>query len=502
MATSTPAGSPWRHVGERDAAVAQGTGAIVIAARDPNVAAEVALGIASALGATRRVAIADLVGEVPPLQALVTGDDPHGIVDSFLYGVSLNRIARPLPGAGTVFLLPSGTEAVATSEVYGNERWRRLAAGFQQVGALLLVVAVPGVPGFDALCAFVGAVLPVGTVALPPLGPDVLRLGPLSRDTPSRGIGAVPAGASVPTIDTPDRAARADDGAEGSAGMGAGPGAGDVAAEAAIDATVARAKAAAGDTPDRRRWRVVVVLLLLGALATAVGAFWPAIRNWLPAPIAALVSGGGQRQSAADAFAPDTAGLLAADQVQVLGRDSGAGSPEADAAGAPPVPEVVNPGDSLAAARFAIYLERANAPGAALSDPRARTLPAVAVSPVPEDGVTWYRVTVGASVARAEADSLLARLRREGFVGASAGSVLAVPYALRLELGVPATEVAARIRSWTGRGITAYGLRQGDGSATLYTGAFETPRQAALLADSLRSAGVTPELAHRTGRVF
>ena len=31
----------------------------------------------------------------PPLEALNRSDDPHGIADSFLYGVSLNRIARP-----------------------------------------------------------------------------------------------------------------------------------------------------------------------------------------------------------------------------------------------------------------------------------------------------------------------------------------------------------------------------------------------------------------------
>jgi hypothetical protein len=48
----------------------------------------------------------------------------------------------------------------------------------------------------------------------------------------------------------------------------------------------------------------------------------------------------------------------------------------------------------------------------------------------------------------------------------------------------------------------AYALRQGDGSATLYTGAFESSWQATVLADSLRAVGVAPVLVYRTGRGF
>jgi hypothetical protein len=48
----------------------------------------------------------------------------------------------------------------------------------------------------------------------------------------------------------------------------------------------------------------------------------------------------------------------------------------------------------------------------------------------------------------------------------------------------------------------AYALLQPDGSAIVYTGAFESPTQATLLADSLRALRVAPVLVYRTGRAF
>ncbi|MDQ8163630.1 MAG: hypothetical protein P3C10_13715, partial [Gemmatimonadota bacterium] len=138
----------WEMEGRRVAPLLDGLCAVVIAAVDAAAATSLALGVARAQGLRRRVAVADLIGEAPAIEALVSGDDPHGISDSFLYGVSLNKIARPMRDTDNVFLMPSGTEAVALETVYANDRWRRLAAGFHQVGALLVVVANPATPGF------------------------------------------------------------------------------------------------------------------------------------------------------------------------------------------------------------------------------------------------------------------------------------------------------------------------------------------------------------------
>src|SRR3954465_1866739 len=71
---------------------------IVVAGRDPDATADVALGIAEAQAVHRRVVLGDLLGDARRFAPLRTGDDPHGLVDAFHYGVSLSRIARPVAG--------------------------------------------------------------------------------------------------------------------------------------------------------------------------------------------------------------------------------------------------------------------------------------------------------------------------------------------------------------------------------------------------------------------
>src|SRR5207253_3687551 len=85
--------------------------AIVVLGSNPVATGRVAVGIARAQSGLRRVALGDLFAESPPIQALVTNDDPHGLVDSFLYGVSITKIAHQVPDAGELFVMPSGTHA-------------------------------------------------------------------------------------------------------------------------------------------------------------------------------------------------------------------------------------------------------------------------------------------------------------------------------------------------------------------------------------------------------
>ena len=84
----------WEDAGARLGSELDHHHAIVVLGDDVVATAEVALGIGRAQSTRRRVAVCDLLGEAPPIQALVESDDLHGIVDSFTYGVSLNRIAR------------------------------------------------------------------------------------------------------------------------------------------------------------------------------------------------------------------------------------------------------------------------------------------------------------------------------------------------------------------------------------------------------------------------
>ncbi len=464
----TPLGltDSWEMEGRRLAPLLDGICAVVVAATDGALATSMALGIAQAQGLRRRVAVADLLGEAPAIEALLTGDDPHGISDSFLYGVSLNKIARPMRGADNVFLMPSGTEAVAHDAVYANERWRRLAAGFHQVGALLIVVANPATPGFAELCGYVGALMPVGDTVFP-TPPGVPRIAPPAPPQPEP-----PSPTAWPTPRP----------------------------------NAARARAAAAEDESSRTRRLIAIVALLGAIAVAVGAYWPQLVARLPEPVAALITGRQREQDSTAVVVPPTPmdTSVRSDSAQrdsLLGDSTGAMLPAPDSVrpAGPPL-AVENAADSAAAARYAVYFATANTRAAAMPDVRVRALDAVAISPVAEGNEQWFRVTVGASGTRVQAESLLTRLRAQKIVGS--GSIVSVPFALRLARNVTPTAVPTRLAELASRGIIAYALLQPDGSATVYTGAFESPTQATPLADSLRALRVAPVLVYRTGRAF
>lgn len=179
---SRPNAAPLEDEGRRIGADADSLNAIVVVASAPDDAAAVALGIGAVQSRNRRVVVADLAGDTATLTRLVTSDDPHGLSDSFRYGVSLNRVAQPVGESGNLFVLPSGTEPVADEEIYRSDRWRRLVAGFREVGALLVLVAPGNAPALDALIAFTDGAIGVGRVAVPGLVIDSARVArPKSR---------------------------------------------------------------------------------------------------------------------------------------------------------------------------------------------------------------------------------------------------------------------------------------------------------------------------------
>jgi len=134
-------------------------------------------------------------------------------------------------------------------------------------------------------------------------------------------------------------------------------------------------------------------------------------------------------------------------------------------------------------------------------------MPAATISVVPigDTDVIWYKVVAGAFSDSAQADRLLASLRRRRIVSESDGTVLRVPFALRVD-SVPAqaaarSKASEKVHGYAARGLAVYALAQADGSVRLYAGAFESPQQSSLAATALRVAGLTPVLEYRTGRV-
>ena len=424
--------------------------AIVVIGTDSTIAAHVALGIGRAQSARRRVAIADLVGEAPPLQALVTTEDPHGIVDSFQYGVSLNRIAYPVDGSGQLFIMPSGSEPPDHAEILPNPRWRRLAAGFREVGALLILVVPAGAPGIEDLVTVTNGAILVGS------------------EVPSQ----LPAAFVIASVREPRLA-------PASTRRGIAP----------------RAELPPAAEATGKRFSTTAIVGVGLTVLLAATALWLAARP-LSHSFAPLWKNRGAHET--------LAGKILGPGVESAGRPATAGRDSMAAVAPSPIPVVVNRADSAGAASYAVELMAANTQaGAILKLQRdGKNLPAATFAPVLSRGERWYKVFAGAYRDRAEADSLMSDLRRRGLLDARAGVVVQVPYAFLIDSGVPAAAAPNMVATYADRGQPVYALRQPNGAVWLYAGAFEFPEQAVSYAESLKAAGIIPVLVYRKGRVF
>jgi len=177
----------WEDAGRQIASLLGSYSAVVVTSSDPVAAAHVALGIARAEAMHRRVVVGDLVGDTPSLRSLVKDEDPHGITDSLLYGVSLNKIGYVVEGTENLYVMPSGTDPHIDEEILRSARWTRVAAGFGEVGALLLLVAPWDSKGLSDLIDKVdGAVLVKDTDL--PAAPNSLVLARVASPTPTLKI--------------------------------------------------------------------------------------------------------------------------------------------------------------------------------------------------------------------------------------------------------------------------------------------------------------------------
>jgi hypothetical protein len=191
--------SLWEAAGSSVAGALDGASAVVVLGHDPIATASVALGIARAQAAHRRVAVGDLIGDVAPIRELVTDDDPHGLTDTFLYGVSLNKIARQIDAIGNLHVLPSGSDQVVQEEILRSDRWRRLASSFHETGALLLIAIPAAVPGVEDLIRMLDGVVVVGDATNPvPSARVFAEVSSATRRSPRAAVRSAAARAARP----------------------------------------------------------------------------------------------------------------------------------------------------------------------------------------------------------------------------------------------------------------------------------------------------------------
>jgi hypothetical protein len=165
-ATARPAAELYERAGRQTSIALRGYSAVLVISDDPIAAAHVSIGLGRAEAPHRRVVIGDLVGDLPPIQALITGDDQHGIYDSFVFGTSLEKVLNEVEGTENLSVMSGGTESPATAEIIGNRRWRRVASDFAATDALLLLIVAADAPGVETLAAAFDGVLLVGDLAL------------------------------------------------------------------------------------------------------------------------------------------------------------------------------------------------------------------------------------------------------------------------------------------------------------------------------------------------
>jgi hypothetical protein len=413
----------------------------VLGSNDADTAC-VALGIAKLQSRKRRVAIGDLLGDAPPLQSLVK-DDTHGLADVFEYGLSLDRVAQKVENEGELYVLPSGAFISDHAEVMANRRWSKLAAGFREEQALLLITANVSTPDIENLVQQLEGAILVGN-AVPARLPVARVLGAVRGPDPV----LLPSKAPTP----PPR-----------------------------PKYVVRA--------PMPLWKMLLyVFSVMLVMAAAVG-YW-----WLYRPFANAAWAPDWLRGPPRADAPlivrglDTAGVAGADSMMATARYLG----------------LATAADSAARAPYGVVLITFNTQAGALLElsRNSSTLRAGTFTPVLIRGTPWFRVVAGAYPDSAAAAALLDTLRARGASDAGRAVIEPFPYALLIERDVADGAVAAKVSALQARNIPAYALAQRNNTARVYAGAFRAPAEAVRLYEDLKTAGIQTSLVYRTGRVY
>ncbi|HUF30345.1 MAG TPA: SPOR domain-containing protein [Gemmatimonadaceae bacterium] len=429
----------WREDGHAIAATLDSHSAAVIIGRQAEDAAEVALGIAESQARRRRVAVGDLVGEVAPLQSLVPVEIVHGLMDAFLHGVSLNRIAHPIDRAGNLFIMQSGPGPIDYPALLRDDRWRRLASGFRETGALLLAVVPEGAPGVDALAHALGAIVRVDGARVPGVAPVIASAGESPEEIPQ------------PPDPEPQQQRRV------------------------------TTRRSTPDAVDVLRMRSGVVPRVQERAGIGL---WIAIAAGLTLGIGAVVGW----------FNRDHLGFFGAASTPLTAPTEPVAS-EPLALGA-----VVNPDDSAAAAAYVVVIANVTDSGTArrrLTESLSN-MPATTFSP----DTPWYRVSVGAFPSESAAGTVLQGLRANRTLDPESGYLLRAPFSLRLTMLADSAAARDSLAAWQARGVPAFALLVSESSVAVYAGAYETREQAAAALAAHRPIAPAAVVAYRVGRVF
>ncbi len=427
-----------------------------------------ALKMARVESLSRPVLLVDLLGQGSALDEMVHDEnDLHGVSDAARYGISLNRVARQVPDADSLYVVPGGAESPQADDVLSDHLWGSWTDQCRRAGALLVVAAPADLPAVGKAIDQLDGLLMIGDGAMPATHTPLIGRVPGSRRIPPVETSAAAVDLSRPAIDSPAPVLEATS----------------PVIEATSPAVEVRSPAVEAPTPREEisktqrttAERVAVAVAVIAVLAAlAAGAWWWNARL-------------DQRRPAATS------------QVGSVGNPiimPGAPPSENAAGGAVDLP--------VGAVPWTVELASVNTVNGAMARVRQAldSLPVLTFAATqPGGGPIWYRLRAGAYASSEAADSLLTALRARGAIEPAAGRIVNAPLAWLLEENVLEDQLSVRLFLWRQQGLPAYALFDRNGTTRIYFGAFESEAEARLLTPMLDSLNLYATLVTRIGSV-
>lgn len=223
-----------------------------------------------------RIMLADLGLERPSLHRVAGVENGEGMSDVFLFGVSIQRIARPLDD-GAFFLAPAGTVTADPAGLMAHSRWEALEEGFGSASAVLMLYVSEGEASLPGVMDRAARIILLGEESSDPselLGSAADRLmaavSPLGgRDEGGEDDFRFPAEEAGVGVAVPAGVLKEDDGSEEA------PEASDPSRDPDEEAPAADPPADDSDViPDRRRTIFWIFLVLVLVVVGAAAAVW------------------------------------------------------------------------------------------------------------------------------------------------------------------------------------------------------------------------------------
>jgi hypothetical protein len=459
---------------------------------DRDWAADAAVSLATGWHAAgRRTVLADLCLDDPFLNERIGMPNQEGVVDIFVYGASLARSARAVPGRG-FYLISAGTYTSDPGAVLRHPRWDKIVGGFRDNQAALLLFVPSDAPELPALRSWVSEVILLG--GGDGTGPHAAVEGFSVRAwlAPPRRDGAAAATAAQPRPASPaDRFPEPEPVAPWNAPPGTRaelnvvpPPAAEGAPVPVAEIPVPEAEWAREEAPARKKRAVspLLLLLLLLALLAALVFLGPQLIPGFPN---LLASSGAATEEPAPARAPAPARPVPAGPVTAAG------------ASLPFSVHVAGFQSWDDASEFASTTSRRFSEAQFFIVPELR------------QGMTYWTVMAGmagdTTAVLALRDRLVAeKVADEESVGGRYDLIQHRPLAYELGEFRNADQARARVDSLTSRAIPAYvaPVPYSDGTERwkVYAGAYRDTASSAPMRELLTGASIQPKLVERTGR--